>query len=47
MASQPPDFLREWREGDRAQKAMAVFKRAAPILLFIVFMYFFTTFAGV
>lgn len=44
---QPPrGFFEEWREGDAGQKAMAVFKRLAPAVLFIVFMYFFTTFSG-
>ncbi|HMO30119.1 hypothetical protein [Enterovirga sp.] len=42
----PRDFLQEWREGDGAARAMAVFKRLAPAILFVVFMYFFTAFAG-
>ena len=45
-AGRPPGFFEEWRRADGAGKAMAVLKRLAPALLFVVFMYFFTTFAG-
>ncbi|TDR93750.1 hypothetical protein [Enterovirga rhinocerotis] len=42
----PKTFIEEWREGDRNQRLIAVLKRFVPLSLFIVFMYFFTTFAG-
>jgi hypothetical protein len=42
----PRSFAEEWREGDRTGKAAAILKRLAPAVLFVVFMYFFTTFAG-
>ena len=42
----PRGFVEEWRDGDASQRAWAVLKRLAPGLLFVVFMYFFTTFSG-
>ena len=39
-------FIDEWNAGGPGARTWAVAKRLAPAILFVVFMYFFTTFAG-